>query len=123
MWICPHKAFDHQSVRDFTCSAGPGCGDRTHEVYVNLDGVTIERPVLRIADWGLEVRRRLDQKMVRYEEIKAAMKIRDVRICPHLKMSDKMVYGAAAAGSQGAPFFQVGIRRRMWGKWRRKCWR
>ncbi|KAI4116929.1 MAG: hypothetical protein LQ338_007636 [Usnochroma carphineum] len=92
MWVCPHKQFDHQSVRDFTCSAGGCCGDETHCAYVNLDGVVIVRPVMALGrGWEKDPRKRPS-----YGEFKAAIKDRNVRICPHLRMKDRMVYGAAA---------------------------
>lgn len=112
LWVCPHKAFSHQSVRDFTCSVGTECMDGDHEVFVNLDGVRVMRPVMFVVGGG-------DQEgkggKVKYKDIRAAMKIRHVRICPHWRMSESMVYGAMV-GKEGKPFFHVGRIRRVWGR-------
>ncbi|KAL8934929.1 MAG: hypothetical protein Q9211_004978, partial [Gyalolechia sp. 1 TL-2023] len=110
MWVCPHKAFTHQSVRDFTCSVGTECTDDDHEVYVNLDGVRVMRPVMFVLGGARD-----GGGKVKYKDVKAAMKIRRVRICPHFRMSESIVYGAVV-GKEGKPFFQVGRFRQAWGK-------
>ncbi|KAL9007351.1 MAG: hypothetical protein Q9173_007352, partial [Seirophora scorigena] len=49
LWLCPHRQIHHRDVRDFTCLVrGPACGDASHDVFVDLDGVTVVRPVLML---------------------------------------------------------------------------
>ncbi|KAL9596877.1 MAG: hypothetical protein Q9219_005503 [cf. Caloplaca sp. 3 TL-2023] len=129
MWICPHKAIEHQSVRDLTCifrySPGPlrhlilerqpihHCNDCAHTVVVESRGVWITRPVLVVGDPADNQPRR---RMATYAEVKAAMSIRDVRICPHVRMKDRLVYGAMVEGPRRHQFIEVGTTRYLWGK-------
>ncbi|KAI4169140.1 MAG: hypothetical protein LQ348_007341 [Seirophora lacunosa] len=93
LWLCPHRQIDHRDVRDFTCLVrGPACGDASHDIVVDLDGVTVVRPVLVLGK---------GKRKPRYGAIKQAMKGRRVRICPHLGMSQREVYTAAMAVAAG----------------------
>lgn len=92
LWVCPHRVIEHQSVQDFTCGVMPACRDRDHDVDVYLTGVMISRKVMVLGP-GWESYRKLRPS---YDDLRATMKARKVRICPHLRMSDRAVYGAAA---------------------------
>lgn len=94
MWICPHKQFDFRSTQAGSGSVGACCDDNVHFSWVDASGVTIWLPVMVFSpEWHCD---RSSNKRPSYGKLKELMKQRNLRICPHLKMSDRWVYGSAA---------------------------
>ncbi len=94
MWLCPHTRLNYQSTQAGRGSVGACCDDNVHFSRVDANGVTIWLPVKVFSpEWHCD---RSSNKSPSYEKLKELMKQRDLRICPHLKMSDRWVYEAAA---------------------------
>ncbi|KAL8706079.1 MAG: hypothetical protein Q9201_000844 [Fulgogasparrea decipioides] len=107
MWICPHKQFSHRCFRNFRCLEAP-CHDATHEVWIDMCGVTVYRPVMPAPNIEPAAEKDDGGPQVTLASLWSALCQRNVHICPHLLMSDSQVLQAAAMNTRlfKSPLYQ-----------------